>query len=94
MESNSEKLEDVRIVEKVLQSLATKFYTKKMILEVTKNLDTLYLDELEGVLFSFLISFLAWKIEMQETGRKKGNLNPRFLCFGMSTLTTRQNLPQ
>ncbi|XP_071907816.1 uncharacterized protein [Coffea arabica] len=56
MESNGENLEEVRVVEKVLRSLTTKFHTKKTVLEATKDLDNLSLDELEGELLTYEIS--------------------------------------
>ena len=40
-------MEEVRVVEKVLQSLTTKLHTKKMVLEAAEDLDILSLAELE-----------------------------------------------
>ncbi|XP_071940242.1 uncharacterized protein [Coffea arabica] len=53
MESNSENLEEVRVVKKVLRSLTAKFHTKKTVLEATKDLDNLSLAELEGELLTY-----------------------------------------
>ncbi|XP_027151836.1 uncharacterized protein LOC113751887 [Coffea eugenioides] len=56
MESNGENLEKVRVVEKVLRSLTAKFYTKKTVLEATKDFENLSLAELEGELLTYEMS--------------------------------------
>ncbi|KAL3508855.1 hypothetical protein ACH5RR_028256 [Cinchona calisaya] len=53
MRINSEVLEKVKVVEKILRSLSTKFHTKKTVLEATKDLNTLKLDVLEGELITY-----------------------------------------
>nr|XP_016508974.1 PREDICTED: uncharacterized protein LOC107826500 [Nicotiana tabacum] len=47
LRANGEVLEKVKFVEKILQSLSLKFNNKKIILEATKDLSTLRLDDLQ-----------------------------------------------
>ncbi|OIT02064.1 hypothetical protein A4A49_56810, partial [Nicotiana attenuata] len=63
---NGEVLEEVKVVEKVLQSLSLKFHNKKVILEATKDLNTLKLDDLEGDLVTYERSVNQQKDETSE----------------------------
>uniref|UniRef100_A0A1S4CJQ2 Uncharacterized protein n=1 Tax=Nicotiana tabacum TaxID=4097 RepID=A0A1S4CJQ2_TOBAC len=53
LRTNGEILEEVKLIEKILQSLRLKFSNKKIIIEATKNLSTLELDDLEGELVTY-----------------------------------------
>ncbi|KAH0765362.1 hypothetical protein KY285_001233 [Solanum tuberosum] len=63
MRTNGENLDQVKIVEKILRSLSTKFHTKKTVLEATKDLSTLTLDDLEGELMTYEMSLNQQMIE-------------------------------
>ncbi|OIS97065.1 hypothetical protein A4A49_60687, partial [Nicotiana attenuata] len=69
---NGEVLEEVKIVEKILQSLSLKFSNKTVILEATKDLSTLGLDDLEGELVTYERSLNQQKDEtLEEISQEK-----------------------
>ncbi|XP_070047448.1 uncharacterized protein [Nicotiana tomentosiformis] len=53
LRTNGEVLEEVKIIEKILQSLSLNFNTKKVTLEAIKDLSTLRFDDLEGELVTY-----------------------------------------
>ncbi|OIT08537.1 hypothetical protein A4A49_62884, partial [Nicotiana attenuata] len=61
-----EVLEEVKVIEKILQSLSLKFHNKKVILEATKDLSRLRLDDLKGELMTYEISLNQQKDETLE----------------------------
>nr|XP_016486303.1 PREDICTED: uncharacterized protein LOC107806627 [Nicotiana tabacum] len=66
LRTNGEVLEEVKVVEKILQSLSLKFHNKKVIFEATKELSMLRLDDLKGELVTYEISMNQQKDETLE----------------------------
>nr|XP_009757116.1 PREDICTED: uncharacterized protein LOC104210023 [Nicotiana sylvestris]XP_016477377.1 PREDICTED: uncharacterized protein LOC107798859 [Nicotiana tabacum] len=56
MRTNGEVLDEVKVDEKILRSLGIKFYTKKVVLEATKDHSPFTLDDLEGELVTYEMS--------------------------------------
>ncbi|XP_060216931.1 uncharacterized protein LOC132644354 [Lycium barbarum] len=56
MTTNGETLDQVKVVEKILRPLSIKSHTKKTVLEATKDLSTLTLDDVEGELVTYEMS--------------------------------------
>ena len=50
LKSNGESIQDVHVVEKILRSLANKFDHVRVVIEESKNLEILSIDELMGSL--------------------------------------------
>ncbi|OIT28985.1 hypothetical protein A4A49_51928, partial [Nicotiana attenuata] len=72
LRTNGEVFEEEKIIEKILQSLNLKFNNKKVILEATKDLSTLRLDDLEGELVTYERSFNQQKYEtLEEASQEK-----------------------
>ncbi|OIT01842.1 hypothetical protein A4A49_63396, partial [Nicotiana attenuata] len=72
LRTNGEVLEEVKIIEKILQSLSLKFNNKKVILEATKDLNTLILDDLIGELVTYERSLNQQKDEtLEEASQEK-----------------------
>ncbi|OIS96846.1 hypothetical protein A4A49_60737, partial [Nicotiana attenuata] len=77
LRTNGEVLEEVKIVEKMLQSLSLKFNNKKVILEATKDLTTLRLDNLEGKLVTYERSLNQQKDETMEDASQEKDDQPK-----------------
>jgi len=65
----SKKVEESMIVQKVLRSLHLKFYAKVSSIEEIKDLDSLTMDELHGILMAY-----EMRIEKENPSNKEANL--------------------
>ncbi|OIT19490.1 hypothetical protein A4A49_55662, partial [Nicotiana attenuata] len=75
--TNGEVLEEVKIVQKILQSLSLKFSNKKVIHETTKDLSTLGLDDLEGELVTYERTLNQHKDEIMEDASQEKDDQPK-----------------
>ncbi|KAL3498468.1 hypothetical protein ACH5RR_041200 [Cinchona calisaya] len=84
MRTNGEIVEEVKIIEKILRSLSTKFHTKKTVLDANKDLNTLKLDVLEGELVTYEMSLSqqtadiveeALQFKVDQPKQKEENVN-------------------
>ncbi|XP_070043466.1 uncharacterized protein [Nicotiana tomentosiformis] len=72
LRTNEEVLEEVKVVEKILQSLSLKFHNKKVIFKTTKDLSMLRLDDLKDELVTYEISMNQQKDEtLEEASQEK-----------------------